>query len=94
MKLTFEWDEVKAIASFKKHKVSFEEGKTIFNDPCLCTFPDNEHSADEGRYINIGLSVHGRVLILIYTERRDKIRIINCRKATMSERRFYEKGDF
>ena len=94
MKLTFEWDEVKAIASFKKHKVSFDEGKTIFNDPCLCTFPDNEHSADEGRYINIGLSVHGRVLILIYTERRDKIHIISCRKATMSERRFYEKGDF
>jgi uncharacterized DUF497 family protein len=54
MKLTFEWDEVKAIASFKKHKVSFEEGKTIFNDPCLCTFPDNEHSADEGRYITTG----------------------------------------
>lgn len=94
MKLTFEWDEVKAIASFKKHKVSFEEGKTIFNDPCLYTFPDNEHSADEGRYINIGLSVHGRVLILIHTERRDKIRIISCRKATMRERRFYEKGDF
>jgi uncharacterized DUF497 family protein len=94
MKLTLEWDEVKAIASFKKHRVSFEEGKTIFNDPCLCTFPDNEHSADEGRYINIGLSVHGRVLILIHTERRDKIRIISCRKATMHERRFYEKGDF
>jgi hypothetical protein len=52
--LTVEWDEVKAIASFKKHKVSFEEGKTIFNDPCLCTFPDNEHSADEGRYITTG----------------------------------------
>jgi hypothetical protein len=94
MKLTFEWDEVKAIASFKKHKVSFDEGKTIFNDPRLCTFPDNENSANEGRYINIGLSVHGRVLILIHTERRDKIRIISCRKATMRERRFYEKGDF
>ena len=94
MKLTFEWDEVKAITSFKKHKVSFEEGKTIFNDPCLCTFPDNEHSADEGRYINIGLSVQGRVLIVIHTERQGKIRIISCRKATMRERRFYEKGDF
>jgi uncharacterized protein len=94
MKLTFEWDEVKAIASFKKHKVSFEEGKTIFNDACVCTFPDSEHSADEGRYINIGLSVRGRVLILTHTERRDKIRIISCRKATMRERRFYEKGDF
>ena len=94
MKLTFEWDEVKARENLRKHRIPFDEGKTIFNDPCLCTFPDNEHSADEGRYINIGLSVHGRVLILIYTERRDKIRIISCRKATMRERRFYEKGDF
>ena len=94
MKLTFEWDEVKAIASFKKHKVSFEEGKTIFNDPCLCTFPDNEHSESERRYIDIGLSVHSRVLVVIHTERRDNIRIISCRKATMPERRFYEKGDF
>ena len=54
MKLTFEWDEVKAKNNLKKHKVRFEEGKTIFNDPFLFTFPDNEHSNDEERLINIG----------------------------------------
>jgi len=94
MKLTFEWDEVKAKANFKKHKVSFEEGKTIFNDPFLFTFPDSEHSENEKRYINIGISATGRVLILTHTERQDKIRIISCRKATTRERRFYEEGRF
>ncbi|MDD5772905.1 MAG: BrnT family toxin [bacterium] len=92
MTLTFEWDEAKAIVNFKKHKVSFDEGKTIFNDPFLFTFPDNEHSIGEERYINIGISVKGRILILTNTERKDRIRIINCRKATASERRFYEEG--
>ena len=92
MELTFEWDEVKAKANFKKHIVSFEEGKTIFNDPFLFTFPDNEHSINEERYINIGISAKGRVLVLIHTERKGKIRIISCRKTTASERRFYEEG--
>lgn len=92
MKLIFEWDEAKAKANFQKHKVSFEEGKTIFNDPFLFTFPDDEHSANEERYINIGLSANGRILVLTHTERKDKIRIISCRKATMSERKFYEEG--
>ncbi|MBI4699084.1 MAG: BrnT family toxin [Nitrospirae bacterium] len=60
MKLTFEWDEVKANANFKKHKVSFEEGKSIFNDPFLFTFQDKEHSIDEEHYINIGISANGQ----------------------------------
>lgn len=94
MKLTFEWDEVKAEGNIKKHKVSFEEGKTIFNDPLLFTFPDHAHSENEERYINIGLSANGRILILTHTERQGKIRIISCRKATMHERRFYEEGCF
>ena len=94
MKLIFEWDEIKAKANFKKHKVSFEEGKTVFNDPFLFTFPDNEHSAKEERHITIGLSAHGRILILTHTERQGKIRIISCRKATARERRFYEEGSF
>jgi len=93
MKLAFEWDEVKAKNNLKKHRVRFEEGKTIFNDPFLFTFPDNEHSNDEERFINIGLSAAGRVLVLTHTERQDKIRIISCRKATARERRFYEEGN-
>ena len=92
MEFAFEWDEVKAKGNLKKHTVSFEEGKTIFNDPFLYTFPDNEHSIDEERFINIGLSVNGRVLVLTHTERQDNIRIISCRKATAHERRFYEEG--
>ena len=92
MRLIFDWDEVKAKANLKKHKVSFEEGKTIFNDPFLFTFPDIEHSVDEERYINIGLSASGRILIVTHTERHEKIRIVSCRKATARERRFYEEG--
>ena len=92
MELSFEWDEVKAEENLRKHEVSFEEGKTIFNDPFLFTFPDYEHSVDEERHVNIGLSVTGRILILTHTERQDKIRIISCRKATARERRFYEEG--
>ena len=92
MEFAFEWDEVKVKGNLKKHTVSFEEGKTIFNDPFLFTFPDNEHSIDEERFINIGLSANGRVLVLTHTERQDNIRIISCRKATAHERRFYEEG--
>ena len=94
MELTFEWDEIKAEINLKKHHVSFEEGKTVFNDPYLYSFPDDEHSTDEQRYINIGISAKGRVLVLTHTERQDTIRIINCRKATARERDFYEKGCF
>ena len=94
MRLIFEWDEVKAKANLKKHKVSFEEGRTIFNDPLLFTFPDAEHSVVEERYINIGLSASGRVLILTHTERQSKICIISCRKATPRERSFYEESSF
>jgi uncharacterized DUF497 family protein len=94
MRFIFEWDEVKAKANLRKHRVSFEEGKTIFNDPFLFTFPNDKHSAREERYINIGLSANGRVLILTHTERQGKIRIISCRKATPRERRFYEESSF
>jgi uncharacterized DUF497 family protein len=94
MKLIFEWDEVKAKTNFKKHKVSFEEGKTIFNDPFLFTFPDARHYSTEERFINIGLSAHSRILVLTHSERQDKIRIISCRKATAREREFYEEGIF
>jgi uncharacterized DUF497 family protein len=90
--LLIEWDEVKARENLKRHKVPFDEGKTIFNDPFLLTYPDIDSSEAEERYINIGLSVKNRVLVLIHTERQSKIRIISCRKATARERRHYEEG--
>ena len=92
MKLTFEWDEVKAKENLMKHKVPFDEGKTIFNDPFLFTYPDVDNSETEERYIDIGVSAKDRILVLIHTERQGKIRIISCRKATARERRDYEEG--
>jgi uncharacterized protein len=92
MTLKFEWDEVKARENLSKHRVSFEEGKTIFNGPFLLTYQDIDNSGSEDRYINIGSSAKGRILVLIHTERRGKIRIISCRKATTRERKSYEKG--
>jgi len=92
MKLDFEWNEEKAKVNLKNHKVSFDEAKTVFGDPFLQTFPDVEHSDDEERFVNIGRSANDITLVVIHTERDGKIRIISCRKATASERKFYEEG--
>lgn len=96
MKVIFEWDERKARENLRKHKVSFEEAKTVFNDPRLITFPDEYHSHTEERYLSIGLSAKSRILLIVHTEREQSgeaiiIRIISCRKATASERKVYEE---
>jgi hypothetical protein len=97
MELIFEWDVHKARENFKKHRVSFAEAKTIFNDPWLITFPDEHHSDDEERQISIGVSINHRILLVVHTEREEAeativIRLISCRKATMIERRTYEQS--
>ena len=91
MKPNFEWDEEKAKANLKKHRVSFDEATTVFSDPFSITILDPDHSVDEQRYIDIGSSDKSRVLVVVYTERGANIRIISCRKATSSERRLYEE---
>ena len=88
----FEWDDEKAIGNLKKHAVSFEEGTTIFNDPLIATIPDPDHSIEEERYISIGISVQGQLLVVVHTEREERIRLISCRKATGAERKTYEKN--
>jgi uncharacterized DUF497 family protein len=93
MKPNFEWDEEKAKANYRQHKVTFDEGATVFSDPLSITIPDPDHSIDEERYLDIGTSDKGRVLIVSYTERGTKIRMISCRKATPAERRPYEEGN-
>ncbi|HAK96019.1 MAG TPA: hypothetical protein DCM87_13765 [Planctomycetes bacterium] len=90
MDLVFEWDEPKAKGNETKHGVSFEEGKTVFNDPFAITIPDPAHSSKEARWLDIGLSARGRVLVVWYTERQEHIRIIGCRRATRGEQRAYE----
>ncbi|MBN2316854.1 MAG: BrnT family toxin [Sedimentisphaerales bacterium] len=91
MKLRFEWDAEKAKANLKKHRISFDEATTVFLDPFSITIPDPDHSMEEQRFIDIGSSDKGRVLVVIYTERGSNIRIISCRKATPSERTLYEE---
>lgn len=93
MSLTFEWDEEKAKGNLTKHDVTFEEAKTIFNDPRAITMADPDHSVKEARYLDIGLSFRGTILVVSYTERRSVIRIISCRRATRSERRMYEEPE-
>ncbi len=90
--LFFEWDEYKAKLNLKKHQVSFEEAKTIFDDPLAVTIDDPDHSDDEERYIDIGFSAKGRLLVVVYTERGMAIRVISCRKANDAERRVYNES--
>ena len=73
--------------------VGFEEAITVFGDPQALTIFDEEHSDPEDRYVNLGRSSSGRVIVVVYTERGESIRIISCRKATFTERRQYEQQD-
>ncbi|MBF0406872.1 MAG: BrnT family toxin [Candidatus Riflebacteria bacterium] len=91
MKINFEWDGEKAKKNLKKHGVGFDEATTVFLDPFSITMTDPDHSEVEQRLIDIGDSDKNRVLVVVYTERKSQIRIISCRKATPSERRFYEE---
>ena len=90
--MEFEWDHQKAGINVSKHGVSFAHASTIFGDPLSMTFPDPDHSDDEDRYITIGSSADGVLLIVSHTDRDQRIRIISARKATRRERRIYENG--
>jgi len=78
MGATFEWDEAKAILNEQKHGISFEEAATIFADPLALTIVDEAHSDEEDRFVDIGESSSGRLLVVVYTERGETIRIISC----------------
>lgn len=88
----FEWDENKEKSNLRKHKVSFDEAETVFSDIFSVTIPDPDHSLEENRFIDIGISDKNRVLIVVYTEREEKIRIISARKATKTEQKIYEQN--
>ncbi|MFZ0297463.1 MAG: BrnT family toxin [Candidatus Sulfotelmatobacter sp.] len=89
--MEFEWDPRKDAANQRKHAVGFREATTVFGDPLATTFPDNEHSISEQRFLTIGASVSDRLLVVFHTERREAIRIISARPATARERTFYEE---
>jgi hypothetical protein len=90
--MKFEWDEVKAEANLGKHGVSFEEAQTVFDDPLYVDFYDPDHSSDEHRYIIIGRSRQGRLLLVAYTGRGSVTRLISAREVTPAERKAYEEG--
>ncbi|TAJ10964.1 MAG: BrnT family toxin [Nitrospirae bacterium] len=92
MGLIFEWDEKKARRNLSKHAVSFEEASTVFGDVLSLTVPDLIHSTEEDRFVIIGRSDRGRLLVVVHTERTECLRIISARTATLRERRSYEEG--
>ena len=92
MPLNFEWDEEKARSNLAKHGVGFEDASTVFADPLSLTISDPAHSQTEDRFIILGMSHRGKLLVVVHTERRDNIRIISARPASRRERKNYEEG--
>ena len=90
--MEFEWDSAKADANLKKHGVGFAEASTVFGDSLEVTIPDPAHSVGEARFLSLGLSSANRVLVVAYTEREGRIRIIHAREAAPQECRSYESG--
>lgn len=88
--MKFEWNPDKATLNLEKHGISFQEAATVFNDPLSVTSPDPDHSIGENRYVIIGISRFGELLVVAHTDRGEKIRIISAREATRQERSFYE----
>jgi uncharacterized protein len=90
--MEFEWNPDKADINLIKHNISFQEATTVFDDSLSVTFPDPDHSIGEDRYVIIGMSRLGQLLVVSHTDRENRTRIISARRATRQERRFYEEG--
>ena len=88
--MEFEWDTDKAHSSVEKPGVSFAEAMTVFGDPLEVTIPDPDHSEGEARFLSLGRNEQGRLLVVSYTEREGRIRLISAREAEPRERKTYE----
>ncbi|MEW6777687.1 MAG: BrnT family toxin [Bdellovibrionota bacterium] len=89
--LNFEWDAGKAERNLAKHGVSFEEAAEVFFDPLLRELPDSGHSEDEERWIQVGYTRSGRLLLVAGTDREGVIRLVSARRAAPQERRDHEE---
>jgi uncharacterized DUF497 family protein len=87
----FEWDPKKAAANLRKHGVSFEDAATVFGDPLAGTIPDPMHSTDEPRFVTIGMTPAQRLIVVVHTDRGDRIRIVSARPATRAEKKKHEE---
>lgn len=83
--MQFEWDSVKAATNLKKHGVDFFEAISIFGDPFEITISDPDHSEDESRFLSLGMSRANRLILVAYTEREGRIRVIHAREAAREE---------
>lgn len=88
--MIFKWDEDKANINREKHGVGFEEARTIWWDPFTLTRGDPRHPGED-RFVDVGMSASARLLVVVYTERGPRTRLISARLATPSERRAYEE---
>lgn len=89
--MIYEWDGRKAARNLTKHGISFEEAATVFHDPLAMTFPDPDHSPDEGREITIGHTMKQRLAFVAHCQRGIRIRLISARLATNAERSSMKK---
>ena len=89
MTYEFEWDANKATTNHRKHGVSFHEASTVFADPLAMLMRDPNHSLDEERYLVLGASSAGRLVVVSHTDRAQRTRIISARPATRNERNHY-----
>ena len=92
--MDFEWDDFKAETNERKHGVAFAEAMTVFADPLSLTGYDPAHSGGEDRYVTMGTSEAGRLLVVSHLDRGDAVRIISARRASRGERRDYADGSF
>ena len=92
--MKFNWDPKKAFDNLKKHKVTFDEAVTVFYDPLAKISDDPDHSLDENRFLMIGHSSKENLLMVIhvYKEENENIRIISARKATKKEKKYFEEN--
>ena len=88
--MEFEWDTDKAHSNLEKHGIGFAEAMTVFGDPLEVTISDPDHAEGEARFLSLGLSEQGRLLVVSYTEREGRIRLISARTAEPRERKTYE----
>ena len=93
MAFIFQWNKRKGRENLKWHQVAFEEASTVFGDTLSRTIDEPLHSEEDDRYIIIGQSIRGRLLVVVHTVRGDNIRIISARIPTPIERKEYEKGN-
>jgi len=91
--MKFQWDAAKAEQNLRKHGVSFDEAVTVFYDPPAATFDDPDHSKAEYRYLTVGFSSQGRLLVVSHTNRGYTVWIISARPATSHERKKRERAE-